>query len=167
MAGMDWVFFYVSLVVTQIVLHMVTRPKNKSEATSSAVLMKNFICPYCENVVTGLQQLDRAIHVACIAKSKEDLAAEAEKAKAEKKLKIDNTVDDQYHVTYDHYTSDSYRDGWKYGSYYYHQYVVKVYRNGKEIAKEEIGTNDKDAAKTKANDIITIDKHARAAERQK
>lgn len=147
---MNTVLILIAFVVTNVFLYVSLR--KKTEVASEP--LHNFICPYCNNVVTGFKELDRVYHVSCIDKSKEDLEAEKKKSQ----------TSDKYHTVYDYYTSYTSRTGaWMYKDYQYHQYVVTVYRNGKEIAKEAIGTYRKSLAEQKAADIITVDKHSRMA----
>lgn len=133
--------------------HAATRKVARVE-TPIESLDKSFICPYCENVVTGFKELDLIHHVACIGKSQADLEAEAKKPKKNK---------DEYFIKWGtryrragenfdlfNYNSDS-------GSWWVHTW--ELYRNGEKI--DSGASKDADYAKKMVKQAQDFDEHQR------
>jgi len=131
------------------------RKTNDSNATSPS---KDFICPYCINLVTGFKELDLIHHVSCIGKSDADLEAEAKKPKVP-------ATKDEYFTTYSKHTTNwngqyNSKYAWTRHSTESHSRVgFVVFRNGTEIAN---GSHpNKDGANGNATQHIDLDKHMR------
>ena len=119
---------------------------------------KDFVCPYCTNIVTGFKELDLIHHVSCIGKSESDLAAQASKPKI-----VEGK--DEYFTTYTKHTTNwdgqyNSKYAWTRHSTEIHSRVAfVVFRNGKEIADGSHPT--KDGADSNATEQIDLDKHKR------
>lgn len=127
-----------------------TAPQEADEVDTS------FICPYCQNVVTGFKELDLIHHVTCIDKSKADLEAEAKKPKRQNKK-------DEYFIKWGtrernageafdlfNYTSST-------NSWWVHTW--ELYRNGKKI--DSGSSKDADYAKKMVKQSQEFDEHQR------
>lgn len=119
---------------------------------------KDFICPYCDNVVTGFKELDLIHHVSCIGKSEADLAA-AEKKAAVKK-------NDEYYCVERHEREINRGSGtgWQYRNYWYHRSTIEIYRNGDHIDTVRAGSAAE--AQALANQHIALDMHKRKHKRK-
>lgn len=115
----------------------------------------SFICPYCQNVVTGFKELDLIHHVTCIGKSQADLEAEAKKPK--------KTYADEYFVRWGtRYRKpgenfDAYNYNVNTGSWWVHSW--ELYRNGEKI--ESGSAKTKNVGETKAQEAIDFDEYQR------